>query len=502
MAIIAQPTQAIQEDFGGIVQQGVATIQATQERERLKKEAEYQKMLDFEDRYGIDESLWQLENTGVRTVDDVTTEALAKSRDAYYETYKALQKDPTNLELKKKLGRIKNSVTQMGKTHEKFIGLSEEFLTKLENDEVSGVDEEELTNLLTGVDEGRVSMQYDDNFNMNVLVYDKNGRLEMVKPYNDLMRKTVTKRIDVDDTVDAMVKTMGRDKETTISNGMITKTDVFGERQRQTALNWIESQIGKEGDQDTLEQNDVLADLLNQATNGVSKKKENFTEQERAQVREFLMNEVENRYSNTTDKSRDPLAIQNARTAAAARNSGVIKGDVTINAAAITGEGGEDAPRVDNNGNIEFSVSRAASDGAYEPIEIKTDNSDIFVSTIGRNKEGNLSIKGNQRVKMAGTFDSQDKAEKAAEEEFGSFLRVSQDKVTGSYYAVIDYEDDDPTLLNNIANQLKMGDLPNMRRELDTIAKQRFGVDSLEDFYKKNKAKGEVKYDAFGNPIE
>ena len=158
---VAQSTQAIQTNFGDIVQRGVAGYQRAQALEDARQQREYDRQLEFEDRYGLDESLFQLEDTEFRTLNDATTEALAQARDRYYDVYKALQKDPTNVDLKKRLGKVRNFVTTMGQSHQKMMEMGQNYLQKVQEGKISGVDEDNWREQLEAYDEGRVRVMMD-----------------------------------------------------------------------------------------------------------------------------------------------------------------------------------------------------------------------------------------------------------------------------------------------------------------------------------------------------
>jgi hypothetical protein len=460
MAILAAPTEAIREDFGGIVQQGVAGIQAQQEKERLKKEADYKKMLDFEDRYGIDESLFQLEDTAFRTVNDVKAEAISFTRDAYYDTYKELQKDPMNLDLKKKLGRIKNSVVQLGTTHEKFVALGEDYMERLKNDQISGVDEDEVRDLLTSYDKGLVKMEYDKDFNMKVLTYGEDGKLRNVKAYKDLVNQTIADKVQVDDEVSSFVKTIGRTKDTTFKGGIKTVSDTFGVSQQEMTNQWIEAQVGKAGDEESLKDNDVLADLLNQATNGQSRKKTGFTEEERSQVKDWLTQKVKGSYGTTIEKDRDALALVNAR----ATTSGTPT--TPVGAASISlSMGVDDAPQVGSDGSLVYTLN--------SPSKIDATKSDRAVNRIRYNpKTDSITLEAQDKVKLKGIQEMNEIKEKEPQTLFEQILGADG---TVQYYKIDSMEISSNTEtglkeINTYANYNQMGDASNLK----SILKQKY----------------------------
>lgn len=460
---VTQTTQASGTNFGDIVQRGVAGVQRAQAMEDARREREYQRQLEFEDRYGLPEELLTLEDSGLRTVDDVTTEAMSQARDRYYKVYKELQKDPTNVDLKKRLARIKSTVGTLGMNHQKMVELGQKYVEMLANDQVSGVDEEDIRQMISGYDRGDVKVHFDENDQLEYLFYDENGQLVNRKKYTELARRDITPKMNVDQEVNELVKGLGGFEKDTPDGIYIRTTKGYGVPQIEAANQWIDAQMEDES---------RMADLLYQATNGEVVKREGFTEEDRNAVTEYLQTAIKGRFTES-----DTLKPDTAKAARYRVNSqgatGGEKGEIRITAA----QDSDGQPLIDQKNNVEFNVSRRTSSGAYEPIEIKTDNSDIFISTIKRDYQGRLVAEGNQRVKMSGTYDSREKAEQAAQAKYGSFLgHVVEDKQSGSYYAVIPYEESDETLINTLGNQLGLGGYTEMRDKLDEVFEAKFNA--------------------------
>jgi hypothetical protein len=466
MAILAQATQPIQEDFGGIVQQGIGMVQQAQENARLKEEARHKKLLEFEDRYGIPEEKFQLEDTQFRTVNDVTTEALAQARDRYYDVYKALQQDPTNIDLKKRLGKIKNTVTQLGSTHQKFMALGEDYLAKIENDEISGVDEEDWREKLEAADEGRLAVTYDENDNMQILFYDKEGAIGDVMPYKSLLGSSLTKRVDVDDQVDAVVKTLGQDIETKSEGGYLVKRNIFGDRQKNTVSDWIDGQLGT--DEASLQTNDVMADLLYQASNGTIKKKENFTEEERQNVKQWLINKVEGKVTQSVERQADPLAL--ARERAATTPTKDTRRGADLIQVATSGN----APIVESDGGLTFTLGK--------PSAIDATKSDRAVNRIRYNPDNDsIVLEAQNRIKLKDVQEMEDIKKKKPKTLFEEIMG-EDNKV--QYYMIENVEISSSTAtgmkeINTFANYNEMGNAANLKQIL--INKFNAGFDNPED---------------------
>lgn len=459
---VAQPTQATQTNFGDIVQRGVSNYQRAQAFEDQRRQAEIDRQNEFEDRYGLDESLFQLEDTEFRTVNDATTEALAQARDRYYDVYKALQKDPTNVDLKKRLGKIRNFVTTIGASHEKMAAMGEEYLKKVQEGTISGVDEENWREQIEAYDNGRIRVMMDADDNAQFVFYGDDGQIKNAVKYTELLRGNLLDKVDIRSEVSELVKGLGGYEKDT-PDGMYIRTQKgYGIDQRNAANQWIDAQLEDEA---------TMADLLNQVDG--SKKREGFTEDEYNKVRQYLQTEIEGRYVQSETMKPDQAKITQYRV----NNSGTqtaLKGNVRLSPS----KDADNQPLIDANNNVEFSVSRRNSTGAYEPIEIKTDNSDIFISTVKRDYEGRLYVEGSQRVKMEGSYKSPEEARKAANSQYSGLRRIIEDKdKRGSYYAIIDYNSSDETLINNLANQTNFGDYEGLRNEMDNIFYNTFDSD-------------------------
>jgi hypothetical protein len=343
-----------------------------------------------------------------------------------------------------------------------MVELGQKYVDMLANDQVSGVDEEDIKQMIAGYDRGDVKVHFDENDQLEYLFYDENGQLVNRKKYTELARRDITPKVNVDQEVNELVKGLGGFEKDTPDGIYIRTTKGYGVPQIEAANQWIEAQMEDES---------RMSDLLYQATNGEVVKRQGFTEEDKEAVSQYLQTAIRGRF--TESDTLKPDTAKSARYRVDSRGAtGGEKGDVRITAA----QDSDGQPLIDNKNNVEFNVSRRASSGAYEPIEIKTDNSDIFVSTIKRDYDGRLVVEGNQRVKMSGTYDTREEAEQAAEQKYGSFLRVTEDKQSGTYYAVIPYEESDETLINALGNQLNLGGYTEMRDKLDEVFQAKFNA--------------------------
>jgi hypothetical protein len=340
----ANPTTAANVDFGAIMNQNLDRLALNQERDRLAAEREAKRNQEFEDKYGINEDQYVLEDTQFRDINDAATEAVSLLRDRRWKVYQELKQNPSD-ENKKRLGKIDNSVKKLSASNQKMAELSETFVTMLENDEISGVDEDRIRNMIESVERGDIKVHLDNDDNMSYLFYDKNKKLQDVTSFGDLMKESPTKRIDLDTELDAIVKAVGTDDIDTVNGRYIKSSNVFGEDQARFVNGEIDAFLGT--DERSLEVNPTLADLLNQATGGSSKKTKNFTEDERQFVKNYLLQQTKDRYSESIKlKERQQPRAQSAADAKKPKAA-----DINI---AFQGS----QPTRDSEGNFVFTISK------------------------------------------------------------------------------------------------------------------------------------------------
>lgn len=465
------PTQAITEDFGGIAQQGVSMLNAKKQREAAKLEAKRLRDQEFEDRYGINEDDYILDDTEFRTVNDATTEAVSQYRDRYYDIYQQLKEDPNNLELKKRLGNVTNSVKRMRSSHDKIKQIGEDYLAKLEADGISGVDEERWRNILEATDEGNLKIKLDENDNMQYMFYDRKGELVEVMPYNELIKGSLTDKVDLDAELDGLVGRIGTDSIDVVSGGFIKSMNQFGADQQRFVNDWIDSYLGT--DDRSLEENPVLADLLNQATGGSSKKRDNFTEQDRQRVKQYLIQQTKDRFNEEIKLKQ----LTQPRATSAADLKKLKPQDIEL-----AFDGG--APTRDSDGNFVFTVSKNV---AIDPTK-----SDRKIDTIKGDKDGNIIVEGMDTIKIKGV-QPDDTVESVAEREgvevdFIEELLSSDGKV--QYIKKVPFSTSDSKTINKIGNMFGVSNELGLRNVLyqnmvDVLGKEEADKQLGEKFAKK-----------------
>lgn len=463
-----RPSTAVTEDFGGNARQGVRDYLYLQQLQAQQAERKRQAQQDLEDRWGIDESLYQLPDTEFRSLNDVTTEALSYYRDSYYETYKKLQKDPTNLELKKELGRISNVATMMKTGHQAMAKRGQEGLLMLENDEISGVDEERWREQMESYDDARVVFRPGPDKTPQMLIYNKEGKLQDVVSYQDLVKGNIIKKIDVDTELDDLVKGMGGYKVDKITGGVIRTEDIFGDKQSKFANDWIDSYIGT--DEKSLENNDVLADLLNQATSGVSKKRSNFTQQDREYVKNWLMDQIKGRYDEETSlKNNFNVSRSTTKTQTASD---------LIN---ISMQGS--APQIDKKGRFVYTIA--------EPIAIDPTKSDRKIDNIRATADGRIVLTGQDRRKVKGVSEFTTIEEVAAQEQVPTSWveRLLGDDGEITFYVREPFEEDRPEFVNKVGNMLGVEDELGLRNILYQDMVQKFGEEGAQKLLQRQLSK-------------
>ncbi|WZE63590.1 hypothetical protein PANI_CDS0071 [Maribacter phage Panino] len=464
----SNPTQAANVDFGGIMNQGLDRLAQNQERERIAQEREIKRNQEFEDRYGIDESLFQLEDTEFRTVNDTAIEAVSLYRDRYYDVYKQLKADPNNVDLKKRLGNISNSVKRLSDSNQKIKAIGDKYIIMLQDDKLSGVDEDRWRDQLEATEDGRVKVSMDDKDNMQYLFYNKDGKLDKVIPFKELINDDLIERVDLDSQLDSLVESIGTDTKDTVSGGFIKTTNTFGTDQERFVTEFIDSYLGT--DERSLQTNPVLADLLNQATGGSSKKRSGFTQQERDFVKKYLIQQTKDRFDESTKLKQ--LSSRGGRGPSAAELKQPKPSDINI-----AFDGGQ--LQRDSDGRFMFTIGK---DIAIDPTK-----SDRKIDTIKANADGTLAVEGEDRIKVKGT--QEDTLESVAEKEGvePSFLEKelgSDGKV--QYYKRVPFSTDDMSkeqrakTLNKLGNIFGVEDELGLRNILYQDMVQKFGKETAD----------------------
>lgn len=459
-----RPTTPVTTDFGGIVQQGVQGILQQREKQRLEQERQDQKRQEFEDRYGIEEDLYVLPDTEFRTVNDATTEALSQYRDRYYDVYKALQRNPNDIELKKRLGNITNSVKRMRASHEKFVELGDQGLQMIAEDRMSGVDEDRWREQVQGYDEGKFAIRLDEQDNMQFLFYDNNGSLAQVVPYNEFAREGIYSKVDVQEEVNGMLKMIGRDRFDEVTGRFIETVDRWGARQDLQARTLVRQQLVSD---------EVIADLLNQATNGTSKKRTDFTDREVQLVEDYMVNSIRNAYSEANTLRERPFPPQRRPRTGSGGQGDPISTDL-IQPATADGQ-----PSISDDGRFRFTIA--------QPIAVDPTKSDRKIDVIEATADGNIIFRGEDREKIKGIQDSENKSEEDVAAESGlnadDIIRLLDGDGKVTFYRRVPFVEDANTVINKVGNMFGVNDEDGLRNVLYQKFVEKFGQQQADRFF-------------------
>ena len=221
----------IREDFGDSLTQAENQGFKYREEQRLIEEQERQRNKDFQDKYSIDPNEYFLENTEFRTVNEVGREAIHQIRDKIFDLKKKLRTNPNNLGLQKQWDKLQYSIKALKDGHQKFKTVGDEYLKSIENDEISGLDENKWKDRLEAYDEGRIRVKIDDDANLNYEFFDRDGKFVENVNYKDLIQGSLRKRIDVDKEAKDLLSVIGATKRDVNTGGFVKSINEWGARQ-------------------------------------------------------------------------------------------------------------------------------------------------------------------------------------------------------------------------------------------------------------------------------
>lgn len=262
-----------------------------EEKRRVEKDNQ-KKRQEFDKKYGINEEDYYLGDTEFRSVNDASLEAMNLYRDKHYDIYKKLQKDPNNINLQKEYGKIKNSVRLLKEVHGKMKMIGEDYLKKINDGRISGVHEDKWQSVLEAYDEGRIKV-VDSKGNPAFLFYDKNGEFKESFEYKDLLQNSLYSKVDIPKEVESIVKLLGRKVEDKSGGGFVTTYDEWGEKQESTTDEYLNA---------FSENDELVADILNQMTNGESKQESGFSQKQRDLAKKYMRDLIWGSYDTKVSK--------------------------------------------------------------------------------------------------------------------------------------------------------------------------------------------------------
>ena len=344
-----RPTQAVTEDFGGMYLDAVQTQKQDEERKRLEEERKQARKDKFSEKYGINEDDYVLPDTEFRTINDVGLEAITQYRDLRYDVEKEFENDPTNMELKKKLGNIDNAAKRLKQATLSIQKVGEKYLKMMDEDKISGLHENKWRDILVGHDTGNMKVKIDqESANQKYVFYNEKGELAEVQTLKELMDGHIIERVDVDENIDSFMKGIGKyvvDKNT---GGYIVTEDIFGQKQLDAALGQINP---------LLENDDTMADLYYQYTGEKSDQEENFSPQQKEQVKDWLLGKIKGRYSEKTSMQQKREPSQSS--------SGSGNKNITVDNLQLATDTTTNQPLIEN-GKVAFTLPKGVQIGAAD----------------------------------------------------------------------------------------------------------------------------------------
>ncbi len=255
-AIAYNQLTPIQEDFGNNLTQAENQGFRYRREQRLIDELDRKRRKDFEDKYAINPDDYFLESTEFRTVNDVGREAIHQIRDRMFEIKGRLNKNPNNLELQKQWDKLSYSIKALKDGHAKFKDIGTNYLELVEDDAISGLDEDVWRGRLEAYDEGRLKVMLDKDNNLNYQFFDKDGKFVEDVNYKDLIQGSLRRRIDINQEAKDFLVGIGATKLDQNTGGFVKTINEWGSRQDAQATQLTNAY---------LENPDILDDVLYQA---------------------------------------------------------------------------------------------------------------------------------------------------------------------------------------------------------------------------------------------
>jgi hypothetical protein len=386
------PTQAIQTDFGDIMNQSLSRADTLRREKKAEDEVLRKEKLaqteKFRDTYGFDEDLMVLQDSEFRTLNDATTQTMHKLRDRYYDVFKQLEQTPNDLEGKKRLGKITSSIKNIRQSYEKMQLMGEDYKKKLAEGKLSGVHEKKWQEILEATDQGTLNIQLDKNDNLQFMFYDKpdkdgNATLGKVMSYKELIQGSLYDKVDIAENIDGIVKSFGENITASIEGGFAVTESELGETNKEIASDMIMGQ---------LEDDAVMADILNQMEG--SMQETDFTDEQRLKVHDEMMKRVEARFGKKVQKQqlRDDRTSADKTKISYEDNIGLAKDSVTGQPVTV-------------DGSVGFVLQQGVQLDAADKYA-KVD--EVFINP----SSGALSYRGQQKRKVeAENLSAQDKAD-------------------------------------------------------------------------------------------
>lgn len=457
-----RPTSAPNVDFGAIAQRNVQNALAQDQIRKQEELARQERINKMAEEFELQPEDFVLDSHKFRNTGDAATEAISQLRDLYYKNMKMLRSNPESFEVKQRLDNIRQSVKKIRMENDKFVEASQKGLKMIEEDKMSGVSEDDWATAAESHVKGRLRIKIDPStIAMKTLVYDENGQIANVIPFDDAVRLNPVEKIDIPTTLDTMVDTIGRTLEQERVGMDITSVDEFGQRQEEFVSREVDAMLGT--DEKSLQNNEVLADLGHQFFGW---KQRNFTPGQRNMIRDELKSRIKGRYD-----EKYMLKGSTARN----RNGGSGNSENKPKVFAATANG---KPAIDKKGNFLFNLDR--------DYEVEYQGEPLIVTNLKGSRNGTLSLTG---------FIKRKKREKTSGKpnKVTSFREVKEQTPNGLVvYELIPTEltydkgENEPSIrqaVNTLAGYMDLGNEDSMRNAMYQSFIKQFGQEAANRYF-------------------
>ena len=259
---------------------------------KAKEKAEKEKA--FEEEYKIDDNKFKIEESEFRTPQDVGMEAMELYRDAIYDTKEQLRQDPNNVELKKKMGRLNNGVDVLKSSYESVLKVEDAIEKKIADGTLSKVDENRWSTFLDSYRNGRVKPVMNDEGAIAYVVYDEEGNRAETIPFKKLISDTVLyDKVDINKNLSEMATHLGKEVYDKASGGFVNTFDEWGVKQETQASSLVDTFLNNDA---------VTADLYQQLIDKDSDQRDNFSQEQKDELKEVLMGRLKRAYDTKKEK--------------------------------------------------------------------------------------------------------------------------------------------------------------------------------------------------------
>lgn len=457
-----RPTTAPNVDFGAIAERQVQNAVAADQRRKQDELARQERINKMAEEFELPAEDFVLDSHKFRNTGDAATEAISELRDLYYKNMKMLRANPESFEVKQRLNNIRQSVKKIRMENDKFVEASQKGLKMIEEDKMSGVSEDDWATAAESHVKGRLRIKIDPStLAMKTLVYDQNGQIANVIPFDDAVRLNPVEKIDVSKKLDEMTESIGRSLEQSRVGMDIASVDEFGPEQEEFLNMEVDALIGD--DEKSLQNNDVLADLGHQFFGW---KQRNFTSGQRNMIRDELKARIKGRYD-------EKYMLKGSTSRDRSGGSGSEENKPRIFAATANGK-----PAIDKKGNFLFNLDK--------DYEVEYQGEPLIVTNLKGSRKGTLTLTG---------FIKRKKREetKGSKSQVTSFRQVKERTPDGLViYELIPTEltydkgENEPAIrqaVNTLGGYMRLGNEDGMRNAMYQSFISQFGQEAANRYF-------------------